>query len=120
MPDERPAVWVGHVAMTATDPARSHDFYLDVGMRTIFRGDDLAILELRGGTHLLLFRGDATPGPAPFDLMVDDVDATHTAWGDRGLPVSEVARGSIHDQFVVTDPDGHELTVQNSHVEGVV
>jgi catechol 2,3-dioxygenase-like lactoylglutathione lyase family enzyme len=120
MGDERPAVWVGHLAMTAADPARSHDFYAEVGMRTVHRSDDMAILELRGGTHLLLLRGAATPGPAPFDLMVDDLDATRAAWHTIGLPVSEVAHGSIHDQFTLTDPDGHELTVQSSHVEGVV
>ena len=51
MTDERPAVWVGHVGMTVADPARSHDFFVDAGMRTIHRGDDMAILELRGGTH---------------------------------------------------------------------
>ena len=89
-------------------------------MRTVFRGDDMAILELRGGTHLLLFRGDAETGPAPFDLMVEDLDATHDSLSGRGLAVSDITRGEIHDAFTLTDPDGHDITVQNSHVEGVV
>jgi hypothetical protein len=91
-----------------------------VGMRTIYRGDDMAILELRGGTHLLLFRGSGASGPAPFDLMVDDLDATHADMTTRGLSVSTITRGEIHDTFTLTDPDGHEISVHNSHVEGVV
>ena len=74
MTDERPAVWVGHVALSVADPARSHDFFVAAGMRTIHRADDFAILELRGGTHLLLFGGEATATGAPFDLMVDDLE----------------------------------------------
>jgi Glyoxalase-like domain len=120
MADERPGLWVGHVAMTSADPSSSHDFFIDAGMRTILRGDDMAILELRGGTHLLLFRGEASPGPAPFDLMVEDLDATHGELSGRGLRVSEITRGEIHDAFTLTDPDGHDITVQNSHVTGVV
>ena len=120
MADGRPAVWVGHVAMTVEDPLRSHDFFVDAGMRTVFRGDDMAILELRGGTHLLLFRGEAEEGPAPFDLMVDDLDAVHADLTARGLAASAITRGRIHNAFTLTDPDGHAITVQNSHVEGVV
>ena len=120
MADERPGLWVGHVAMTSADPPASHDFFIDAGMRTVFRGDDMAILELRGGTHLLLFRGEASPGDAPFDLMVEDLDATHGDLSGRGLAVSEITRGEIHDNFTLTDPDGHAITVHNSHVEGIV
>ena len=73
-------------------------------MRTVFRGDDMAILELRGGTHLLLFRGDAETGPAPFDLMVEDLDATHDNLSGRGLAVSDITRGEIHDAFTLDGP----------------
>src|SRR5262245_21178372 len=118
--DERPAVWVGHVAMTVGDPTRSHDFFVDAGMRTVHRADDMAILELRGGTHLLLFRGDASGGDAPFDRLLEAADALHAEMTNSGLAVSDITRGRIHDVFMLTDPDGHEITVQNSHVEGVV
>jgi len=89
-------------------------------MRTVHRSDDLAILELRGGTHLLLYRGSGTSGEAPFDLMVDDLDASHAEMTARGVTVSTITRGEIHDMFTLTDPDGHAITVRNSHVEGVV
>lgn len=120
MTDERPPVWIGHIGMQVADPARSHDFYVDAGMRAVLENDDMAILELRGGTHLLLFRGDASPGDAPFDLMVEDLDATHADLSSRGLAVSEITRGEIHDTFTLTDPDGHTVTVHNSHVAGIV
>ena len=29
--EQRPAVWVGHVAMTVSDPAIAHDFYINDG-----------------------------------------------------------------------------------------
>jgi catechol 2,3-dioxygenase-like lactoylglutathione lyase family enzyme len=120
MADEPPGIWVGHIELEVTEPARSHDFFVRTGMRTIHRGDDIAILELRGGTHLLLFPGAATPGQAPFDLMVHDLDASHAELTAQGLSVSTITRGEIHDMFTLTDPDGHTITVRNSHVEGVV
>jgi hypothetical protein len=38
----------------------------------------------------------------------------------RGLSVSTITRGEIHDMFTLTDPDGHAITVRNSHVNGIV
>ena len=35
----------------------------------------ILILELRGGTHLVIFRGE--PGALTLDLMVDDLDDIH-------------------------------------------
>lgn len=106
--------------MTVREPVRSHDFYEALGMRSVWRGDDMAILELRGGTHLLCFRGDPERGDAPFDLMVEDLDAAHRRLSDLGVDVSDISRGDIHDTFVVTDPDGVRVQVSNSHVEGPV
>jgi catechol 2,3-dioxygenase-like lactoylglutathione lyase family enzyme len=120
MTEERPGVWVGHIALEVAEPTRSHDFFVQAGLRTIQRSDDIAILELRGGTHLLLLPGSGTPGEAPFDLMVDDLDASHAEMTARGLSVSTITRGDIHDTFTLTDPDGHAITIRNSHVEGVV
>jgi catechol 2,3-dioxygenase-like lactoylglutathione lyase family enzyme len=118
--DERPPIWVGHVAMVVSDPAQSSDWWEGIGLRRIHRGADISILELRGGTHLLLFPGEPEGGPAPFDCMVDDVDATHASFVARNLAPDAIARGEIHDQFVVRDPDGYEVQFSNSHVEGPV
>ncbi len=94
-------------------------------MRPVYSGDDMAIFELRGGTHLLIFPTESPPEPgtaAPFDLMVDDVDATHDDWDARGLAPSPLATSSSgnHRTFTVTDPDGTVLTVYSSHVMGAV
>jgi catechol 2,3-dioxygenase-like lactoylglutathione lyase family enzyme len=118
--DDRPALWVGHVTLTVADPPTAHDFYVALGMRTVFRGPSVSITELRGGTHMVLLPGDPTPGPAPFDLMVDDVDGWHARLRGDGVAVGEILRGDIHDTFSVTDPDGYVVTVSNSHVVGAV
>ena len=89
-------------------------------MREIHQGDDVAILELRGGTHLVIVPGEPKAGDAPFDLMVEDLEATHRDWSERGIEVSAITSGNIHSAFEATDPDGYRVTVNNSHVEGLV
>ncbi|HEV2310864.1 MAG TPA: VOC family protein [Acidimicrobiia bacterium] len=119
--DERPPVWIGHTHLAVADVDRSADFWLELGLREVVRDDRLAVLELRGGTHLLLLPGGAeTDTDAPFDLMVEDLDATHADWQARGLAPSSIERGQIHDQFTVRDPDGYRVTVRSSHVLGPV
>ena len=113
--DQRPPVWVGHISMSTNALAESTDAMLKIGMRPIAQGESVTILELRGGTHLVL-RGDgAEPGDAEFDLMVDDVDATHADYSAKGLNVSEITRGRIHDSFTFTEPGGNRITVNSTH-----
>ena len=118
--DERPPVWVGHIVLNVSDLERSSAFWNAVGMRPVERNDYVSIFELRGGTHLVLVKGAPAPGGAPFDLMVEDLDATHAAWAGSGLTVSAIERGDIHDGFKVTDPDGYVVDISNSHVVGTV
>jgi len=117
--DERPPVWIGHVAHTVTDVAAAAEFWSTLGMREIWRGDDMAIMELRGGTHLLLF-----PGPPAeqieFDIMVDDLDAMHERLHANGIDVSEIGTHPHHRAFTARDPDGATLMINDSHVEGPV
>jgi catechol 2,3-dioxygenase-like lactoylglutathione lyase family enzyme len=117
----RPAVWIGHVVLTVSDVSRSADFWQQVGTREIDRDAHVAILELRGGTHLILVPGDPrAEADAPFDLMVDNLDATRTRWSDDGLDPSPITPGPIHESFTVRDPDGYRVTVNSSHVVGQV
>jgi catechol 2,3-dioxygenase-like lactoylglutathione lyase family enzyme len=118
--DERPPLWVGHVTMSVSDPQRSHDYYVGLGMRSVVPGDQFAITELRGGTHLVLEVGEVEPGDAPFDLMVEDLPAMHSRFQEAGLDVSDIISGDVHDVFVLTDPDGKRIVVFNSHVIGPV
>ena len=106
--------------LTVSDVDRAADFYVTIGMREIERNAQVAIMELRGGTHLVLPAAPVTPGDVPFDLMVEDLAATHRAWTEQGLAPGEITSDRIHDSFVVTDPDGHRLTISSSHVVGPV
>jgi len=123
MGDERPAVWVGHLTVPVTDLARSTAFWTGLGMRAVEQNPSVTVLELRGGTHLVLYPAEVPPVSGTevgFDLMVEDLAATHSAWTDAGLAPSAINHGRIHDSFTVADPDGWVLTVISSHVVGAV
>ena len=72
--------------------------------------DDVASFELRGGTHLVLFRKDSiTPAASSFDLMVEDIETTHAELRDKGLDPSDIEEGRIHQSFYVKDPAGNTI-----------
>ena len=115
--DARPPVWVGHVTMQTNRIGESREFMIALGMRSIAGGDDFAVLELRGGTHLVLLRSDeALPEAVPFDLMVEDLEATHKELTELGLSPSAIADGRIHRSFTVKDPSGQDVRFNSSHV----
>lgn len=96
-------------------------FMQTIGMRPIFLGPRVSVLELRGGTHLLLMaKAEVTGGAAPFDLMVDDLPATHARFAAAGLSPSPIeARPAIgHEVFTLCEPAGHVITVFSSHASG--
>jgi catechol 2,3-dioxygenase-like lactoylglutathione lyase family enzyme len=114
--DERPPVWVGHVTLATSDIPATSRFMEQLGMRPIASGDGFAVLELRGGTHLLLLPGSGTsPDDAYFDLMVEDLDATHARLRALGLAPSEIEPGRIHRSFRVRAPSGHRITFNSNH-----
>jgi hypothetical protein len=119
--DQRPPVAVGHVRLPATDDAAADRWLQSVGLRPIFADDSLAVLELRGGTHVVVRKAEQPPAPgsaAPFDLMVDDIEGARRDYAAKGLGPSEISRGRIHDSFHLMGPDGHDLTVNSSHAGG--
>lgn len=119
--DQRPEVGVAHVVLHTDRMNDTARFVRTIGMRPIFDGPDVSVYEMRGGTHLLLFRADkVTPGDAAFDLMVDDLTATHQRFTSLGLNPSTIeARPQIgHDVFTVREPAGHVITFFSSHVSG--
>jgi hypothetical protein len=119
--DQRPPVAVGHVHLNVRDIGAAARWLETVGLRPIVTMDDLAVLELRGGTHVVVRRAEQPPAPgarAPFDLMVDDVDATHRDYAGKGLSPSPIRRGRIHDAFDLAGPDGWAFTVNSSHASG--
>jgi hypothetical protein len=119
--DQKPPVAVGHVRLPATDVAAAARWLETVGLRPIFEDTDLAVLEFRGGTHVVVRRPEQPPvvgTTAPFDLMVDDIEAARRNYAAKGLGPSEISRGRIHDSFHLVGPDGHDFTVTSSHAGG--
>ena len=115
--DPRPPVWIGHVRMNSRSVEETTAFMLNIGMRSIVQNDRISVLELRGGTHLVIAGAeDGEPGDAEFDLMVEDVDATYAEYAAKGLTVSDIQRGRIHDSFILTEPGGNRITVNSTHV----
>jgi hypothetical protein len=119
--DPRPAVWVGHIVLESDRLEATAQFMRTIGMRTIFPGPRVAVLELRGGTHLVVIaKEEITAGPAPFDLMVEDLHATRqefTALGLEPTPI-ESAANMPHELFRVREPAGHVITFYSNHVSG--
>ena len=119
--DQKPPVAVGHVRLPATDVAAAARWLETVGLRPIFQDTDLAVLEFRGGTHVVVRRPEQPPvigTAAPFDLMVDDIEAARRDYAAKGLGPSQISRGRIHDSFHLVGPDGHDFTVTSSHAGG--
>ena len=116
--DARPKLAVGHVRLEVEDVGEAYAFFVRHGMRDIFRGEDFGVLELRGGTHLVLSRTRAPIEPgrkAPFDLMVDDIDSARAEFTGSGVTATEIERGRIHDTFHIDGPGGYRFAVTSSH-----
>ena len=120
--DKRPPVAIGHVRFNVTDVEGASRWLATVGLRIIVSGSDLAVLELRGGTHLVVRQAERPPpepkAVAPFDLMFDDIEVTHRIFEEKGLSPSSIRRGRIHDSFEVIGPDGWVVTINSSHASG--
>ncbi len=128
----KPPVGVGHMMLTVEDVEASHRFYTTLGLRVVGQGDDMSILELRGGTHLILLKrgGPSSDAKSPFDeavprvidLMIEgrtfeDLDAYRTALIAGGVHPDAIAARTYfgHHIFKARDPDGNEVTVSTSH-----
>ena len=119
--DQRPPVAVGHVRLNVVDVGAAARWLETVGLRPIVTRNELAVLELRGGTHVVVRQAEPPPKPgtgAPFDLMVDDVDAAHRDYAKKGLSPSDIRRGRIHDSFDLPGPAGWTFTVNSTHASG--
>jgi catechol 2,3-dioxygenase-like lactoylglutathione lyase family enzyme len=136
--DSLPAAALGHFVMKVASLGASYQFYADLGLRKIGIFPDVAIIELRGGTHILLLPEN---DEAPFtltssrlgqrgaffnehiDLMINgmtrgELEAYRATLLKNGIAAGEIAPEIFfgHHYFQLADPDGHGITVYTSHV----
>ena len=133
MDNKRPQVAIGHVVMHVSDVGKSRKFYLKLGLRNVVAEPGMSILELLGGTHLMLIDDEGTKQALPasrigaqegFELMVsgtsrDDLQAYRERLVGKGLKPGPIDEGPYgHYIFEITDPDEKTITVYSSHGTG--
>lgn len=116
-PDARPLAAIGHLFLRTSDVPAAAQRLESVGLRVIVAKESLAVLELRGGTHIVLRPSTEAGGSevAEFDLMFDDLDAAHSVFAAQGFTVSAIETGRIHRSFEATAPEDFTLQVVDSH-----
>jgi catechol 2,3-dioxygenase-like lactoylglutathione lyase family enzyme len=140
MNNNLPTVAFGHFVLKVSDIDISYHFYTKLGLRPFGLYPDLAVIELRGGTHILLFnnndkltssltsshlgqRGDSSFNER-LDLMIggksrSDLELYRATLVEKGLSVDPIAQDEFfgHEYFQLADPDGNGITVYTSHTE---
>jgi catechol 2,3-dioxygenase-like lactoylglutathione lyase family enzyme len=127
---------VGHLVLKVADLKSSCQFYSNLGLPPFAIDEKFAIVELRGGTHLLLFEvGLAGEDVAEsltgqfherlserFDLMIkgkglDDLKKYRLELISRGIVAGEIPDEAFfgHHLFCIKDPDGNGITIYTSH-----
>ena len=119
--EQRPPIWVGHISLNVSDFTKSLQFFLLLGMQKVALFPGGAVLELRGGTHLVLNkRFNNTSGKAEFDLMVEDLKTQRSLLQEAGYSPTPIKKGMLHSTFEVTEPSGNILKFFDTHVVGPV
>src|SRR5580658_5314656 len=128
---------VAHLVFKVADLKNSCQFYANLGIPPFAIEERIAIIELRGGTHLLLLEVDhlAAEGMAQsltgqfherfseqFDLMIKGKDLNELKKYRLELISRGIAAGEIPDEtffghhlFCIKDPDGNGITIYTSH-----
>jgi catechol 2,3-dioxygenase-like lactoylglutathione lyase family enzyme len=128
---------VAHLVFKVADLKSSCEFYSNLGLPPFAIDGKVAIIELRGGTHLLLLSGDEPAGEdiagswtgqfhkrfsERFDLMIKGKDLNELKQYRSELISRGIAAGEIPDEtffghhlFCIKDPDGNGITIYTSH-----
>ena len=127
---------VAHLVFKVADLERSCQFYSTLGIPPFAIDEKFAIVELRGGTHLLLFEvglagedvAESVTGQfhkklsERFDLMIKGKDLNELKKYRSELISRGIAAGEIPDEtffghhlFCIKDPDGNGITIYTSH-----
>ena len=128
---------VAHLVFKVADLESSCQFYSNLGLPPFAIDEKVAIIELRGGTHLLLLEVDqlAAEGVAQsltgqfhkrfseqFDLMIkgkglNELKKYRLELISRGIAAGEIPDETFfgHHLFCIRDPDGNGITIYTSH-----
>jgi catechol 2,3-dioxygenase-like lactoylglutathione lyase family enzyme len=128
---------VAHLVFKVADLKRSCQFYSNLGIPPFFTDDEAAIIELRGGTHLVLLSVDSMAGEGiaesltgqfherlseQFDLMIkgkslNELEKCRSELISRGIAAGEIPDEKFfgHHLFCIKDPDGNGITIYTSH-----
>jgi len=118
MPDNRPLAATGHLFLKVRGVRDAATRLVAVGVRPIVVKEAFGVLELRGGTHIVVREADRQSTgvtDAPFDLMYDDIETAHREFGAHGFGVTEIKDGRIHRSFYATAPEQYRIQVLDSH-----
>ena len=131
---------VAHLVFKVADLKSSCQFYSNLGIPPFFTDEEVAIIELRGGTHLILLSVDSMAGEGiaesltgqfherfseQFDLMIegkslDELKKYRLELISRGIAAGEIPDETYfgHHLFCIKDPDGNGITIYTSHEMG--
>jgi catechol 2,3-dioxygenase-like lactoylglutathione lyase family enzyme len=128
---------VAHLVFKVADLKRSCQFYSNLGIPPFAIDGNVALIELRGGTHLLLLEVDQLAGgdvaesvtgqfherfSEQFDLMIkgkglNELENYRSELVSRGIAAGEIPDEMFfgHYLFCIKDPDGNGITIYTSH-----
>jgi catechol-2,3-dioxygenase len=128
---------VAHLVFKVADLKSSCQFYSNLGIPPFAIDEKVAIIELRGGTHLLLLEVDQLAGEdvaesltgqfhkrfsERFDLMIkgkglNELKKYRLELISRGIAAEEIPDETFfgHHLFRIKDPDGNGITIYTSH-----
>ena len=128
---------VAHLVFKVADLKRSCHFYSNLGIPPFAIDGKIALIELRGGTHLLLLEVDQLAGEGlaksvtgqfhqrfseQFDLMIkgkglSELEHYRLELISRGIAAGEIPDETFfgHHFFCIKDPDGNGITIYTSH-----
>jgi catechol-2,3-dioxygenase len=128
---------VAHLVLKVADLKSSCQFYSKLGLPPFATDDKVAVIELRGGTHLLLLSVDEPAGEEiaesltgqfhkrfseQFDLMIegkglDELKKYRLELLSQGIAAGEIPDETFfgHHLFCIKDPDGNGITIYTSH-----
>jgi len=128
---------VAHLVFKVADLNSSCQFYSNLGIPPFAIDEECAIIELRGGTHLILLSVEQQAGEGvaesltgqfhrrfseQFDLMIkgkdlDELKKYRSELINRGIAAGEIPDETFfgHHLFCIKDPDGNGITIYTSH-----